>query len=107
MLAGVDARRWLVMGDMGELGDHAVESHGEIGRFARAHRIDRLFATGKLSALAVEAFGAGAEWFADTETLARAVNAELTARGVRAGQGFALGPARARGRLLALTGEGN
>jgi UDP-N-acetylmuramoyl-tripeptide--D-alanyl-D-alanine ligase len=78
VLAAVDARRWLVMGDMGELGEYAVESHGEIGRFARNHRIDRLFATGKLSALAVEAFGSGGEWFADTEALARAVNAELT-----------------------------
>ena len=78
VLANVDARRWLVMGDMGELGDAAATSHGEIGQFAREHHIDRLFATGKLSALAVEAFGSGAEWFADTETLARAVNAELT-----------------------------
>ena len=78
VLAAVDARRWLVMGDMGELGDYAIDSHGEIGRFARNHRIDRLFATGKLSALAVEAFGPGGEWFADTESLARAVNAELT-----------------------------
>jgi len=78
VLAGVEARRWLVMGDMGELGDMAVASHGEIGRYAREHRIDRLFATGKLSALAVEAFGSGAEWFSDTEALARAVNAELT-----------------------------
>jgi len=78
VLAKVDARRWLVMGDMGELGDAANESHGEIGRFAREHRIDRMFATGRLSALAVEAFGAGAQWFEDTETLARAVNAELT-----------------------------
>ena len=59
VLASVDARRWLVLGDMGELGDFADASHGEIGRFAREHRIDRLFATGKLSALAVEAFGAG------------------------------------------------
>jgi UDP-N-acetylmuramoyl-tripeptide--D-alanyl-D-alanine ligase len=78
VLAAVDARRWLVMGDMGELGDYAVESHGDIGRFARNHRVDRLFATGKFSALAVEAFGAGGEWFADTEALARAVNGELT-----------------------------
>jgi len=78
VLANVDARRWLVMGDMGELGDHGVESHGEIGRFARNHRIDRLFATGTLSALAVEAFGSGGEWFSDTEAMARAVNAELT-----------------------------
>ncbi len=78
VLETVDARRWLVMGDMGELGEHAVASHGEVGRFAREHRIDRLFATGKLSALAVEAFGQGAEWFADTDGLARAINAELT-----------------------------
>ena len=78
VLAAVDARRWLVMGDMGELGDFASESHQDIGRFARNNRIDRLFATGKLAALAVEAFGSGGEWFADTEALARAVNAELT-----------------------------
>jgi UDP-N-acetylmuramoyl-tripeptide--D-alanyl-D-alanine ligase len=78
VLASVDARRWLVMGDMGELGSFADASHGEIGRFARNHRIDRLFATGPLSRLAVEAFGPGAEWFADTEALARSVNAELT-----------------------------
>jgi UDP-N-acetylmuramoyl-tripeptide--D-alanyl-D-alanine ligase len=78
VLAGIDARRWLVMGDMGELGEAANESHGEIGRFARDHRIDRLFATGRLSALAAEAFGSGAEWFADAESLARAVEAELT-----------------------------
>jgi len=78
VLANVDARRWLVMGDMGELGDSAPESHEEIGRFARNHRIDRLFATGKLSALAVESFGSGAQWYADTESLANAVNAELS-----------------------------
>ncbi len=78
VLAAVDARRWLVMGDMGELGDFALESHQDIGRFARNNRIDRLFATGKLSALAVEAFGAGGEWFENTDALARAVNAELT-----------------------------
>jgi UDP-N-acetylmuramoyl-tripeptide--D-alanyl-D-alanine ligase len=68
----------MVMGDMGELGESAEVSHGEIGRYARAHGVDRLFATGRLAALAVEAFGAGAQWFADTESLARAVNAELT-----------------------------
>ncbi|HEY6125887.1 MAG TPA: UDP-N-acetylmuramoyl-tripeptide--D-alanyl-D-alanine ligase [Steroidobacteraceae bacterium] len=78
VLASVDARRWLVVGDMGELGSFADASHGEIGRFARDHHIDRLFATGKLSALAVEAFGSGGEWFPDAESLARAVNSELT-----------------------------
>jgi UDP-N-acetylmuramoyl-tripeptide--D-alanyl-D-alanine ligase len=78
VLSTVEARRWLIMGDMGELGDFADQSHEEIGRFARVNRIERLFGTGKLSALAVEAFGAGGEWFADTEALARAVNSSLT-----------------------------
>jgi UDP-N-acetylmuramoyl-tripeptide--D-alanyl-D-alanine ligase len=78
VLETVDARRWFVMGDMGELGEHAAVSHEEIGRFAREHRVDRLFATGKHSALAVEAFGQGAAWFADSDALARAVNGELT-----------------------------
>jgi UDP-N-acetylmuramoyl-tripeptide--D-alanyl-D-alanine ligase len=78
VLAGVDARRWLVMGDMGELGNYAVQSHEDIGRFARNHRIDRLFAVGPLSRIAVDAFGQGGEWFEDAESLARAVNAELT-----------------------------
>ena len=84
MRAGIDVlvampgRPWLVMGDMGELGDHARASHIEIGQYARARGVQRLFATGPLSTLAVEAFGAGAEWFAEAEALSRAVNAALT-----------------------------
>ena len=64
---------------MGELGDHAERSHVELGRYARAQGVDRLFATGPLSALAVEAFGAGAEWFADTVSLAAAIEPQLAA----------------------------
>jgi UDP-N-acetylmuramoyl-tripeptide--D-alanyl-D-alanine ligase len=83
MRAGIDVlvampgRPWLVMGDMGELGDHARDSHVQIGQYAREHGVQRLFATGPLSTLAVETFGTGAEWFADTESLSRAVNAAL------------------------------
>jgi UDP-N-acetylmuramoyl-tripeptide--D-alanyl-D-alanine ligase len=78
VLEGIEARRWMVMGDMGELGEAAQASHEEIGRFAREHGVERLYATGKLAALAAETFGAGAEWFADAEALARAVGAALT-----------------------------
>jgi UDP-N-acetylmuramoyl-tripeptide--D-alanyl-D-alanine ligase len=62
---------------MGELGDHARQSHVDIGRYARERGIQRLFATGPLATLAVEAFGSGAVWYPDTETLARAVGAAL------------------------------
>jgi len=79
VLVSLTGRRWLVIGDMGELGDHAERSHVELGRYARAQGVDRLFATGPLSALAVEAFGAGAEWFADTVSLAAAIEPQLAA----------------------------
>ena len=79
VLAGLGGRPWLVMGDMGELGDHARDSHVEIGKYARARGVQRVFATGPLSMLAVESFGSGATWYPDTESLARAVNEELSA----------------------------
>ncbi len=52
-------RRWLVLGDMAELGEFAADAHAQIGDFAREHGIERLLATGPLAALAVERFGAG------------------------------------------------
>jgi UDP-N-acetylmuramoyl-tripeptide--D-alanyl-D-alanine ligase len=85
MRAGIDVltqlpgKAWLVMGDMGELGEHASDSHVDIGRYARERGVQHLFATGPLCKLAVEAFGAGATWYADTEALARVVDERLVA----------------------------
>ncbi|MFO1426973.1 MAG: cyanophycin synthetase [Steroidobacteraceae bacterium] len=80
VLAGLEGRRWLVVGDMAELGEFAAEAHAELGRYARERGIERLFATGRLAAGAVETFGAGAQWFPDTAALARAVEAGLDAQ---------------------------
>ncbi|MHB1828043.1 MAG: UDP-N-acetylmuramoyl-tripeptide--D-alanyl-D-alanine ligase [Steroidobacteraceae bacterium] len=77
VLAALAQRRWLVLGDMAELGASAEDSHVQIGEFARAHGIERLYATGPLAALAVERFGAGARWFPEAEVLAEAVRAAL------------------------------
>lgn len=79
VLAAVPGRRWLVIGDMAELGEHATTSHVEAGRQARAGGVERLFAVGQLTMLSVEAFGAGAQWFADSDALARTLQQELTA----------------------------
>ncbi|HTT02066.1 MAG TPA: UDP-N-acetylmuramoyl-tripeptide--D-alanyl-D-alanine ligase [Steroidobacteraceae bacterium] len=75
VLAGLDGRKWLVLGDMAELGDFAQASHAEIGTFAREHGVERLFATGSLAVLAAESFGPGAHWYPDTEALAHALDA--------------------------------
>jgi UDP-N-acetylmuramoyl-tripeptide--D-alanyl-D-alanine ligase len=78
VLSSLEGRRWLVLGDMAELGAFAQSSHAEIGTYAKEKGIERLFATGSLAALAVESFGTGGQWYADTQALARALDQEAT-----------------------------
>ncbi len=77
VLAQLSGPKWLVLGEMGELGPYARSSHAEIGAFARERGIERLFAVGPLAQLAVESFGAGGEWFGDAQALARALERAL------------------------------
>ena len=81
VLASLAGRRWLVLGEMAELGTFAESAHVEIGEFARAQGVERLYATGALAALAVERFGTGARWFPQTDALAEALRAELAEAG--------------------------
>ena len=81
VLATLSGRKWLVLGDMGELGDYAADAHSGIGEFARAQGIERLYATGTLMARAVESFGAGARWYPDTLALGAAVDEALRTAG--------------------------
>jgi len=71
--------RWMVLGDMGELGEFALQSHLDAGTLARRSGVSRLFAMGPMSAHAAEAFGTGAEWFPDAAALIRRLDGELTA----------------------------
>lgn len=75
VLAALNGRKWLVLGDMAELGEFAESAHREMGVFAREHGIERLFATGALAALAVDSFGHGGQWFAQADDLADALRA--------------------------------
>ncbi|HEX5865651.1 MAG TPA: UDP-N-acetylmuramoyl-tripeptide--D-alanyl-D-alanine ligase [Casimicrobiaceae bacterium] len=77
VLARSDGARWLVLGDMGELGDQGIAFHREVGEYARAVGIDRLLTTGTLAAHAVAAFGPGGEHFDDIEALIAAAAARL------------------------------
>ena len=76
-LSLAEGERWLVLGDMAELGGNATALHAGIGERARAQGIDRLFAVGPLSASAVKAFGERGEHFADKAALAVALGQQL------------------------------
>jgi UDP-N-acetylmuramoyl-tripeptide--D-alanyl-D-alanine ligase len=81
VLASVSGRKWLVLGDMGELGGFAAEAHTDIGEFARAQGIERLYATGPLMQRAVDSFGAGARWCGSAAELTAAVDEALRGAG--------------------------
>ncbi|MEK7438819.1 MAG: UDP-N-acetylmuramoyl-tripeptide--D-alanyl-D-alanine ligase [Pseudomonadota bacterium] len=80
VLARAAGRKFLVLGDMGEVGAHGAAFHAEIGRHARALGVDRLYLLGESCAHAAAAFGEGARHFGDIDALLAALEAEL-ARG--------------------------
>ncbi len=77
VLSSLAGRKWLVLGDMAELGEFAEAAHSAIGEFARAHGVERLYATGALAARAVDSFGAGAQWYSDAAALTAALTGAL------------------------------
>lgn len=68
-LAATEGKKILVMGDMGELGQAAVDLHRAIGQEAQHVGLNRLFALGELSAHTVEAFGSGGQHFNSIDDL--------------------------------------
>ena len=79
VLARAPGRRVLVLGDMGELGEHAAACHSEVGAYARAAGIETLYALGDMSARTVTAFGAGARHFTQIDALLADLQSTLTA----------------------------
>jgi UDP-N-acetylmuramoyl-tripeptide--D-alanyl-D-alanine ligase len=83
MLAAIDTlllaggERWLVLGDMAELGADARVLHASVGQRARERGVERLFAVGPLGAATVEAFGDGATHFIDKPALIAALRSQL------------------------------
>ena len=103
-LAELDGAKWLVIGDMAELGEHAAAAHKEIGEFARAQGVERMYAIGGLAKLAVDSFGAGAQWFADAQALSAALARDLAQ--VASGAGGAGGVAHGAAGAGAAGGSG-
>jgi UDP-N-acetylmuramoyl-tripeptide--D-alanyl-D-alanine ligase len=73
VLVGLAAPRWLVLGDMAEVGDQGPAFHQEIGAYAKARGIDAFWCAGELCTHAARAYGAGARHFTDTTALLAAL----------------------------------
>ena len=77
VLASRARPRWLVLGDMGEVGGDGPSFHREIGAYARDAGVDRLWVAGPLAREAADAFGTDAAHFDSVEALVMLVAAEI------------------------------
>jgi len=76
VLAELPGPRLLVLGDMGEVGDHGPQFHAEVGAYAAEKGIEVVFTLGELSLHAHRALGARrGQHFADMAALQAAVAA--------------------------------
>jgi UDP-N-acetylmuramoyl-tripeptide--D-alanyl-D-alanine ligase len=73
VLAGLPGPRWLLLGDMGEVGDQGPAFHAEIGRYAQERGLDAFWCAGPACAEAAAAFGAGARHYAEVPALLAAL----------------------------------
>ena len=86
VLSSTKTAAWLVLGDMGEVGEKGPEFHSEVGAYAGEKGIQKLFATGELSKSAVSAYltkatvGGSAKHFDQMSDLCADVKTALTQR---------------------------
>lgn len=73
VLAARTGKRVLVLGDMGELGEHSAAYHQEAGEVARTEGLDKLFTCGTHSQMATHAFGEQGQHFETQEALLEAL----------------------------------
>lgn len=87
VLASLPAPRALVLGDMGEVGDHGPEMHREVGAYARERGIDYLVTLGDATRESAGAFGVQAVMGDSVEQVCEALHtlpvASLLVKGSR------------------------
>lgn len=77
VLAECPGERWLVMGDMAELGPEAWRYHHEVGVQAQRLGIARLYAIGTLCRESVDGFGSGGIHFENMSALLESLRSAL------------------------------
>ena len=73
VLASLPGPRWLVLGDMGEVGEQGEEFHREVGLHALQRGIELLWGVGPLSRHATQAFGPAGLHFDEVAQLLEAL----------------------------------
>jgi UDP-N-acetylmuramoyl-tripeptide--D-alanyl-D-alanine ligase len=81
VLAALPGPRWLVLGDMGEVGEKGPEFHREVGAYAQERGIESLWTVGSLCTHASAAFR-GARHFDDVPMLLTALSMAPTCASV-------------------------
>lgn len=71
-------KRFLALGDMGELGDNSDDLHVEAGSYARESGVDSLYSFGKLAAKAAKKFGENGFCYDKHEDMINALRNELS-----------------------------
>ncbi|MFZ5521868.1 MAG: UDP-N-acetylmuramoyl-tripeptide--D-alanyl-D-alanine ligase [Pseudomonadota bacterium] len=74
LLAALPGPRWLVLGDMGEVGDQGPAFHEEVGAHARQQGIEHLWCAGALCAHAAQAYSGSGQPGASARHAAQAAD---------------------------------
>ncbi len=82
VLAALPGPRWLVLGDMGEVGDQGPAFHAEVGAYARERGLDALWTAGSACEAAATAYGAAARRYADAAALCADLDAAPAAAAI-------------------------
>ncbi len=78
VLAALPGKRWLLLGEMRELGPESAALHHNIGEYAAQQGIDCLWAVGAETAHTIAGFGNGGRHFAQREALCEALRGGLS-----------------------------
>ena len=79
VLSRYPGRKWLVLGDMAELGASEKELHRQAGETIRSYGIERLYTLGELTRFSAEGFGSGAMHFDHLDKLVSSLKDDLPA----------------------------
>ncbi|MDR1423254.1 MAG: UDP-N-acetylmuramoyl-tripeptide--D-alanyl-D-alanine ligase [Azoarcus sp.] len=79
VLAQMPGATFLVLGDMGEVGETSAQAHDEVGGYAKSKGIGALYTLGTMSEVAGRNFGEGGLHFGSVESLVAALVPRLEA----------------------------